>query len=89
MPFLIAAGLIASNLMRTDNPMFNGGGFVGSKTLAQCQQQCRNTNGCVAIEWSDNGNTYSSGTKRNCALAWGCSDVGIAWSGGTIYRMEA
>merc|ERR1712072_109454 len=84
----VSAGLIASNLVNTANPIFNGGGFAATNTLAQCQQLCRDTNGCDAIEWSDQGSTFSDSTTKLCALAWGCSDVTNHWNGGSVYRME-
>ena len=45
---------------RLDNPIFEGGGFIGTMTLAECMSHCdlsQDSKGrpCVAIEWSDGG----------------------------------
>lgn len=72
---------------RLDNPIFNGGGFIGTMTLSECQQECmkrRDPRGrpCVAIEMS----THSTdpNTRAKCALAWGC-DFTEHWGGGVVY----
>jgi hypothetical protein len=76
---------------RTDNPIFNSGGFSGQYTLAKCKSLCMDPSQvdprgrpCVAIEWSahsDNGQT------ANCALAWGCEST-ASWSGGQTLILE-
>ena len=74
---------------RLDNPIFEGGGFIGTMTLSECQAACdsrTDSNGrpCVAIEWSDGGNEQSDSTAKSCALAWAC-DWTESWSGGSVF----
>jgi len=76
---------------RLDNPIFEGGGFIGTYTLDECWAHCEtdfDSKGrpCVAIEWSDGGDAQSSSTTKSCALAWGC-DYTEYWSGGSVYQM--
>jgi len=77
---------------RLDNPIFEGGGFVGTMTLADCLDQCASSTDsrgrpCVAIEWSDGGNAQSESTTKSCALAWGC-DYTKYWSGGSVFPID-
>jgi len=77
---------------RKDNPIFEGGGFVGTMTLADCMAQCdvstdSKGRACVAIEWSDGGNAQSAATLKKCALAWGC-DFTRHWGGGSVFTKE-
>lgn len=77
---------------RLDNPIFEGGGFIGSLTLAACQKACdeeTDTKGrpCVAIEWSDGGNAQSDSTTKSCALAWACDYIEY-WSGGSVFMQD-
>jgi len=77
---------------RLDNPIFEGGGFIGTMTLADCLDQCASRSDskgrpCVAVEWSDGGNVQSDSTTKSCALAWGC-DYTKYWSGGSVFPME-
>jgi len=74
---------------RLDNPIFNGGGFIGTMSRIQCQQECLTRTdprgrSCVAIEMS----THSTdpNTVARCALAWGC-DFTTHWGGGDVYMM--
>ena len=83
----VKAGIIASNNMRLDNPIFNGGGFWGVMSLPECKARCAAEPGCVAIEWSDGGNMYDSDVRKHCAGAWGCTDTSHYWGGGTAYTM--
>lgn len=58
---------------RTDNPIFEGGGFIGTMTLAQCKSECTSRTDskgrpCVAIEWSDGGSTQSDSTTKSCGI---------------------
>ena len=74
---------------RLDNPIFEGGGFIGTMTLSECQAACdsrTDSNGrpCVAIEWSDGGNEQSDSTAKSCALAWAC-DWTESWGGGSVF----
>jgi len=76
---------------RLDNPIFEGGGFIGTYTLDECWAHCETSTDskgrpCVAIEWSDGGDAQSSSTTKSCALAWGC-DYTEYWSGGSVYQM--
>jgi hypothetical protein len=76
---------------RLDNPIFEGGGFIGSSTLDECWAHCEVSTDseerpCVAIEWSDGGDAQSSTTTKSCALAWGC-DYTEYWGGGSVYQM--
>eukprot|EP00854_Cymbomonas_tetramitiformis_P001190 gene1190-1759_t len=70
---------------RRDNPIFGGGGFIGTTTLQECQDACRDGHAdehgrpCVAIEWSSQA--ADDVTVADCALAWGC-DYLSDWSGG-------
>jgi len=67
------------------NPIFNGGGFIGTLTLEECAVRCEEKEGCVGFEWSnDEGLAAPATTKANCALAWACSRV-EPWSGGNAY----
>jgi len=75
------------------NPIFEGGGFIGSYTLDECWAHCETSTDsegrpCVAIEWSDGGDAQSSTTTKKCALAWGC-DYTKSWGGGSVYQMTA
>jgi hypothetical protein len=77
---------------REANPIFGGGGFIGSLTLDGCKQACDNNldshdRPCVAFEWSDGGDDLSATDLRNCALAWGCSSTGD-WDGGSVFMRE-
>jgi len=77
---------------RTDNPIFGGGGFIGSKTLQECADACDTRSDepgrpCVAFEWSDYGNNPASNARRQCALAWGCSSTS-GWGGGSVFMRE-
>jgi len=77
---------------RLDNPIFEGGGFIGSMTLSECLEQCGSRTdskgrSCVAVEWSDGGNAQSDSTKKNCALAWGC-DYTKYWGGGSVFMKD-
>merc|ERR1711924_520101 len=70
---------------RLDNPVFGGGGFIGTLTLDDCKARCNTDKGpkgrpCVAIEFSDGGGASTG--KRSCALLWGCDYV-KDWSGGS------
>ena len=73
------------------NPIFEGGGFIGNYTLAECLAHCDSSTDskgrpCVAIEWSDGGEAQSSDTTKLCALAWGC-DYTASWDGGSVYQI--
>jgi len=77
---------------RLDNPIFEGGGFIGSMTLSECLEQCGSRTdskgrSCVAVEWSDGGAVQSDSTKKNCALAWGC-DYTKYWGGGSVFMKD-
>jgi len=72
---------------RLDNPIFNGGGFIGQMTGSECAAECTNPANvdgfgrpCVAFEHSSQD--YDS--VANCALAWAC-DYTEKWSGGAAY----
>ena len=57
----------------TGNPIFEGGGSIGTYTLSICKSFCSlrtDSYGrqCVAIEWSDGGQTLSSDSTADCAL---------------------
>lgn len=74
---------------RADNPMFLNHDWSETFTLAECQALCDSSSDshgrpCVAIEWSDGGNAQSSGTRKQCALAWGC-DYTESWGGGSVF----
>ena len=78
---------------RLDNPIFEGGGFIGTLTLADCMAHCdlsSDSKGreCVAIEWSDGGQLRSSSITKKCALVWGCDDTSN-WGGGSVYQRLA
>lgn len=74
---------------RIDNPIFNGGGSVGSLTLEECAVRCEKQTGCVGFEWNNpQGLAAPKTTKANCALAWACSYV-EPWSGGNAYKRVA
>jgi hypothetical protein len=77
---------------RRENPIFGGGGFIGTMTLAACQAACaapdtKNANGspCVAVEWSSH--SADPAATASCALAWGCTST-ASWGGGGAYVME-
>ena len=77
---------------RRDNPIFGGGGFIGTMTLAACQAACaapdtKDANGrpCVAVEWSSH--SADPAAIAPCALAWGCTST-ASWGGGGAYVME-
>merc|ERR1712137_750135 len=72
---------------RLDNPIFNGGGFIGSVTGSECAAKCddpsnkdRHGRTCVAFEHS----SQDYNAVASCALAWGC-DYTRYWSGGKTY----
>merc|ERR1719394_97617 len=72
---------------REDNPIFNGGGFIGSYTGAECARFCDDMSNtdqhgrtCVAFEHS----SQDYNAVASCALAWGC-DHTEHWSGGKTY----
>ena len=74
---------------RVNNPIFEGGGFIGTLTLAECQAACDSRTDsrgrpCVAIEWRDGGNEQSESSAKPCALAWGC-DGTKHWGGGSVF----
>jgi len=76
---------------RLSNPIFGGGGFIGTLSLNECKRRCYSSvdshgRRCVAIEFSDQGQFLSADEKRNCALAWGC-DYTSSWSGGSVYQI--
>eukprot|EP00947_MAST-08B_sp_MAST-8B-sp1_P002944 g2944.t1 len=75
---------------RTDNPVFGGGGFIGTLTLDECKARCDTDKGprgrpCVAIEFVDGGGDSSG--KKLCALLWGCDYV-RDWTGGSVYEKK-
>jgi len=72
---------------RLDNPIFNGGGFIGSVTGSECAAKCDDPSNkdkhgrtCVAFEHS----SQDYNAVASCALAWGC-DYTRDWSGGKTY----
>jgi len=72
---------------RIDNPIFNGGGFIGSYTGPECAAFCDDLSNtdeqgrtCVAFEHS----SQDYNAVASCALAWGC-DYTKSWSGGNTY----
>jgi len=72
---------------RLDNPIFNGGGFIGQMTGSECAAECTNPANvdgfgrpCVAFEHS----SQDYDAVANCALAWAC-DYTEKWSGGAAY----
>jgi len=75
---------------RKDNPVFEGGGFVGVLRLDECKARCnreRDSKGrsCVAIEWKDDGHNLKYSEKRSCALLWGCDSLSH-WGGGSVFE---
>jgi len=75
---------------RKDNPVFEGGGFIGTLTLDACEAQCdkrKDSKGrpCVAIEWVDGGRNLGPNEKRSCAVLWGC-DYLQGWGGGSVFK---
>lgn len=75
---------------RTDNPVFNAGGYYGKTTIEECKALCLDGRTdpfgrpCVAIEFSQT--SIDSDGKANCAFAWGCEST-AGWSGGDVYRV--
>jgi len=70
---------------RLDNPIFNGGGFIGAMTGSECEARCNSDHDphgrpCVAIEHS----SQNHDAVANCALAWAC-DYTQSWNGGAVY----
>merc|ERR1719326_1549311 len=72
---------------RLENPIFNGGGFIGQMTGSECAAECTNPANvdgfgrpCVAFEHS----SQDYAAVANCALAWAC-DYTEKWSGGAAY----
>lgn len=71
------------------NPMFLNHDWSETFTLSECQALCDSSSDshgrpCVAIEWSDGGNVQSTGTRKQCGLAWGC-DYTESWGGGSVF----
>jgi hypothetical protein len=72
---------------RTNNPIFGGGGFVGTMTADECGLLCDDVGNvdshgrpCVAYEHS----SQNSAAVASCALAWAC-DSTSHWGGGSTY----
>ena len=72
---------------RADNPIFNGGGFVGIMTAEECKNMCddetmvdEHDRRCVAYEHSSQDPT----DVANCGLAWACETT-RAWGTGATY----
>jgi len=72
---------------RLDNPIFNGGGFIGQMTGSECEAECTNPANvdsrgrpCVAFEHS----SQDYDAVANCALAWAC-DYTSPWHAGASY----